>query len=325
MASPLMLQYGRMVLLYRPMGLNYVTVGYVRQSNELYTMYKITDRLDENEETFTIDMRPHLDFAVPAKGVRVIDNRKENGNATINEMLFIKGELHLNVTYDNRAYNTPESKRRKIFEVGVEGSYSAIHHFSYEGLPLMNVGTKITVYPNGWGNLDENEDLTGAMAQILGRHKSGKSEPWVYRARLIKNDATVWVERDEAMPGVDKDEWHAAQEAKRDALREAGVDPAAAATMKEQLQRLGDGLYYLDEDGKLRKVDDQADITAAAWKECCVCMKKKSLVACVPCGHRVMCQQCYEKWKKKNPICPVCKSPIEKVVKVLGSPYIVQI
>ena len=84
----------------------------------------------------------------------------------------------------------------------------------------------------------------------------------------------AFLERDEAMPKLDEDERHAEREEKRDALLEAGVDSQAAAAVKQQLQRLKDGLYYLDEDGKLRKVDDQADITAAAWKECCVCIKK---------------------------------------------------
>ena len=245
-------------------------------------------------------------------------------NATIDEILYVNGKLCLNVTYDDVAYNV------------ISAFNYPIGRFRYEGLPLMDRGAKIKVYTNKYGSIkaESGEDLTGEMAEITDRIQTiEEQQDWVYQARLLKNQRIVWVERDEAMPydtraavrNDDKDESHAEREAKRDALREAGVDPQVAAAVKQELQRLKDGLYYLDEDGKLRKVDDQADITAAAWKECCVCIKKKSLVACVPCWHRIMCQQCYEKWKKKNPICPVCKFPIKTVVKVLGNPYMVKI
>ena len=46
-----------------------------------------------------------------------------------------------------------------------------IKNFRYEGLPLMNPGTKIKVYPNKHGNLSPdligNLDLTGLLAEVV--------------------------------------------------------------------------------------------------------------------------------------------------------------
>ena len=139
MSSNEWIPIGTKVLLYRPLGKQSVTVGTVvmSDSNPLhasYGMYGISDGLD-TEKTSEM-MRPGLDFVVPERGVRVIDNTKRIGNATVDVVQSIDGELCLNVTYDAVA-------NWAIYEWGNGLSDFLIGNFRYEGLPLMNVGTKI--------------------------------------------------------------------------------------------------------------------------------------------------------------------------------------
>ena len=155
-------------------------------------MYAISDGLD------TELMRPGLDFVVPQKHVRVINNTKPNGNATINAVQYVNGKTCLNVTYDNVAY-----KARVSFGYDFDASDYFIENFRYEGLPLMDPGAKIKVYTNKHGSIKPEfaEDLTAEMAEILDRIKTiPEPEIWVYQAQLLKNGRIVWLERDEAMP-----------------------------------------------------------------------------------------------------------------------------
>ena len=109
MSSTEWIPIGTKVLLYRPLGKQSVTVGTVMMydsnpQHASYGMYGITDSFSDEERTSAM-MRPGLDFVMPETGVRVINNTKQNGNATIDEILYVNGKLCLNVTYDYEAYN----------------------------------------------------------------------------------------------------------------------------------------------------------------------------------------------------------------------------
>ena len=74
------------------------------------------------------------------------------------------------------------------------------------------------------------------------------------------------------------------------------------------------GLYVCNDKGEFRKVKTE-DLKNVHLKECVVCFDaEKKLVACVPCGHRCMCQDCYDKLRDRR--CPVCRNPIQSTLKM---------
>jgi len=72
------------------------------------------------------------------------------------------------------------------------------------------------------------------------------------------------------------------------------------------------------------KEDDESDPSKLIGKkvdiydkpdECVVCMDAKRTVVNVPCGHMIACEDCGVMCK----ICPVCRAPIDDVLKVFYS------
>ncbi|KAI5066355.1 hypothetical protein GOP47_0018979 [Adiantum capillus-veneris] len=49
---------------------------------------------------------------------------------------------------------------------------------------------------------------------------------------------------------------------------------------------------------------------------CVVCWDARAEGACIPCGHLAGCMKCLNEVKLKNWNCPVCRGPIEQVIKV---------
>ena len=50
---------------------------------------------------------------------------------------------------------------------------------------------------------------------------------------------------------------------------------------------------------------------------CIICLTNKQEIILSPCGHKCICENCYYKLKNKNKIseCPVCRHPIESIVR----------
>lgn len=59
---------------------------------------------------------------------------------------------------------------------------------------------------------------------------------------------------------------------------------------------------------------------AAATEErggqCVVCWDAKAEAVCIPCGHLAGCMDCLSEIKSKDWGCPVCRAPIQQVIKV---------
>ncbi len=47
-------------------------------------------------------------------------------------------------------------------------------------------------------------------------------------------------------------------------------------------------------------------------EQCIMCFKNKSTLRVLPCGHKVMCPQCYNKMEKGE--CPICRGDIIKII-----------
>ncbi|EFJ30981.1 hypothetical protein SELMODRAFT_88643 [Selaginella moellendorffii] len=58
--------------------------------------------------------------------------------------------------------------------------------------------------------------------------------------------------------------------------------------------------------------------TEKAGGQCVVCWDAPAQGVCIPCGHLAGCMGCLQEIKNKKWGCPVCRSPIEQVVKVFA-------
>jgi protein neuralized len=50
--------------------------------------------------------------------------------------------------------------------------------------------------------------------------------------------------------------------------------------------------------------------------QCVVCWDAKAEAVCIPCGHLAGCMDCLAEIKAKDWGCPVCRAPIQQVIKV---------
>ena len=72
--------------------------------------------------------------------------------------------------------------------------------------------------------------------------------------------------------------------------------------------------------GNKKIIDCQIDIVSISNIECCICYniyEKDDIMAFIPCGHRVCCNNCIEeiKYSKRN-CCPVCNTDIKDKIKI---------
>jgi hypothetical protein len=51
-------------------------------------------------------------------------------------------------------------------------------------------------------------------------------------------------------------------------------------------------------------------------KACVICYEKLQRVILVPCQHSDFCNKCIQKILDRNPICPLCRSDVEDVIKL---------
>ena len=64
---------------------------------------------------------------------------------------------------------------------------------------------------------------------------------------------------------------------------------------------------------------DTAGAALAEAQECVVCMEQEKSHAFVSCGHAVVCKPCAEDIMTTTRLCPVCREPAEKVIKIFRS------
>ena len=65
-------------------------------------------------------------------------------------------------------------------------------------------------------------------------------------------------------------------------------------------------------------INEQKDEKKLKKKRLCiVCLTNNQEIILSPCGHKCVCENCYYKLKHKNQIsvCPICKHPIESMVR----------
>lgn len=73
-------------------------------------------------------------------------------------------------------------------------------------------------------------------------------------------------------------------------------------------------------DGKPTSIQPKKEAEEESEKnmECTICCTNPVNAACVPCGHMMSCDVCLEQVKRLGKSCPVCRKPINKVLKVYG-------
>ena len=53
---------------------------------------------------------------------------------------------------------------------------------------------------------------------------------------------------------------------------------------------------------------------------CSICKERQVQIACVPCGHYVLCQQCSEEYMQQEyrDVCPICRRPLQFFMRIYG-------
>lgn len=76
-------------------------------------------------------------------------------------------------------------------------------------------------------------------------------------------------------------------------------------------------LRQMNEDGSIssEELETQAEL-ARGQDMCCVCVSERKDAALVPCGHKAMCYRCSCQVQSRGLACPVCRTPITRVLRV---------
>jgi hypothetical protein len=56
------------------------------------------------------------------------------------------------------------------------------------------------------------------------------------------------------------------------------------------------------------------DVLGGGVIDCTICLDQPSTHACVPCGHRCMCEGCGGAMTQE--LCPICRTPVERIIKI---------
>ena len=70
---------------------------------------------------------------------------------------------------------------------------------------------------------------------------------------------------------------------------------------------------------KVIKKDEENDGKDEEKKECIICYEREPVLAFIPCGHKCVCQICYNKAQNSNhkiEICSICRKKITNVVRI---------
>lgn len=95
-----------------------------------------------------------------------------------------------------------------------------------------------------------------------------------------------------------------------------------------------DGMFSIGEEAKMPQEEPDfveipemdignLDLSCESKSEhkqmCMICHKEEAELACVPCGHILICHNCkdsFEKSERKKKVCPICSTPVLKLVNV---------
>jgi len=65
-----------------------------------------------------------------------------------------------------------------------------------------------------------------------------------------------------------------------------------------------------ENEGTMEPLDDE---------HCCIiCMERPNLFAFLPCGHKVVCGDCGQRWIQQTPSCPICRASTMECVRVFA-------
>eukprot|EP00440_Ansanella_granifera_P013115 gb/GFBE01014252.1/.p1 GENE.gb/GFBE01014252.1/~~gb/GFBE01014252.1/.p1 ORF type:complete len:252 (+),score=44.19 gb/GFBE01014252.1/:1-756(+) len=85
---------------------------------------------------------------------------------------------------------------------------------------------------------------------------------------------------------------------------------------------LGQLQEALDEESDSEMSSEEIEARAESLQGqdiCCVCYSAKKDAALVPCGHKSMCLRCSSQMQSRGLACPVCRAPIQSVLRVYDS------
>ena len=96
----------------------------------------------------------------------------------------------------------------------------------------------------------------------------------------------------------------------------------AERCLESRQKRRPEAVDLIAEFEKVRRDTEALDTAGAALaeaQECVVCMEQEKSHAFVSCGHAVVCKPCAEDIMTTTRLCPVCREPAEKVIKIFRS------
>lgn len=299
---------GTWVLLYRPWQdtRRWDCVGMVKS----YDANDATYQISNENNNLKSKMRFNLDFVVPEIGVRVMHITNSYAPATITRILKVEiSETGCNICLDVRYADT-----QRVNSSAYDPEENFLDQFRYVGLNRMEVGSLVKVYPSGrWLNLG-TQLLPGAIGKITKNNNvNGLTFYDYYEVEMQESHKEIKVRVNEAMPYTADMEENGVV-----VVSEPKKIPDAVLTLRDDTGGVvnEEGLYWCNDKGEVRKMKDDD------WKlqECVVCLTTDEvLVAFDPCGHRCMCQGCFNKLKEKK--CPLCRCKIEETLKVYAKQY----
>ncbi len=77
-----------------------------------------------------------------------------------------------------------------------------------------------------------------------------------------------------------------------------------------------DGAKELVEQVRQVVRDNPPALVPAAQSSCSVCKDSPATHAFIPCGHKCVCEDCGHEWTKNNRTCIMCRSAVERMVKI---------
>lgn len=91
-----------------------------------------------------------------------------------------------------------------------------------------------------------------------------------------------------------------------------------SADYVEQLPvaQAADFVHLGDMMSALEDTNDDAATSVATALQCVVCMANERAVACVPCGHKCLCEECSNDTVLRSKKCPMCRADVHMFLRV---------
>ena len=75
-------------------------------------------------------------------------------------------------------------------------------------------------------------------------------------------------------------------------------------------------VFNLSDIGSALCCNDDSSTSVATALQCVICFKNERAVACVPCGHRALCEECGKKEVLREMKCPMCRADVMLFMRV---------